>query len=147
MSELIQVPHLLFSPWQHWTARDRPSQELDVPVDFGLFGLYVLAAADVAPSQALDIAALPEEVVYIGMSSHVGRRLERFHSAVKRYRTACNDPQCKRLWHTTWHQGTSNWHSSQRSGIIAATQVAFYERALLAMYAARYGRLPKVNIK
>jgi hypothetical protein len=145
MPEFITVSPLKFGAWRPWKDRDRPSQELDVPQDFGLLGLYVLFASETAPSEPLDIGVLPAEVVYIGMSSRVDQRLEKFHRAVKTYKAKFSDPTCHRLWHATWHHGTSNWERDECKAVIAATEVAFYERALIAMYAAQHGRLPAIN--
>ena len=106
---------------------------LDVPVGFGLLGLYLLAMSEseLSTQASKGEQHLQEETVYIGMSTHVEQRLERTHLGVVRYRKLCGDSQRKNLWFSIWHSGASNWGLRQPSGVVACAKVAVYERALL----------------
>lgn len=147
---MIECPNLIFSEWRRWSSRPRPSQSLDVPPEFGILGLYLLAGLDEtnsSPSSNNADIYLQSEVVYIGMSTHVEQRLERTHSGVAQYRKHFNDSRCNNLWFSTWHSDVTNWslRTREKESIIAYTTVALYERALLLEYAKKYGRLPILN--
>lgn len=144
---LIEIPHLRFDPWKRWTGRDRPSQEFDVPESFGILGLYVLAVSHEGPpagQPAFSSEELPEAIVYVGMSTHVDRRLELAHKAVSRYREDSSDLNCANLWCARWY---SDWSNSPGSSdiVVQLATIAVYERALIHAYASKYGRLPKFN--
>ena len=147
MSKLFEVPHLAFAKWRKWIARPRPSHDMDVPSEFGMLGLYMLACSDTTPpgnSTSPDTADLPEEVIYIGMSRHVDRRLESSHNAVARYKKKYADEPCSGLWFSSWSSEWSSW-SSKTCGPVERATLVFYERALILAYAKRFGRLPALN--
>lgn len=143
---LIEVSSLRFWDWQKWDARPRPSRELDVPKDFGMLGLYLLAASDARPgsTDAPSVADLPEEVIYIGMSNFVERRVERYHTKVLEYRKSYADESCQKLWFSTWQ---SEWSNDSPSGTVASASLAFCERALILAYADKHGHYPALNCK
>ncbi len=144
----LEVPPLLFTEWHRWIARSRPSQNLDVPPEFGILGLYLLARSDAEAFPAelgTDERHLHSQVVYIGMSTHVEQRLERTHAGVRRYREHFEDSRCKNLWFSVWHSDISNWHLEKPAGVVARATIALYERALLLAYAKKHGRLPLLN--
>lgn len=141
---LIEIPYLLFDDCRKWSSRPRPSQDFDVPLGFGILGLYVLAASAEEPPP-LSTADLPKEVVYIGMSRHVDRRLERSHNGVSLYKSTYSDAACTSLWFSVWR---SEWSSgAHRFGVdpIALATVAVYERAVILAYARKHGELPALN--
>jgi hypothetical protein len=117
-----------------------------VSLEFGILGLYLLAEADVKPSSghALKAGELPEEVVYIGMSRHIDRRLEKTHHAVTRY-TKSENAELSRLWFATWQSEWTNFGLKRKGGLVGLATLALYERALILLYAKKYGRLPKLN--
>jgi hypothetical protein len=143
---LIEVPELPFDCWRSWKKRPRPSLEIDVPVQFGILGLYVLAdsSTDLSDGPALNLANLPEEVFYIGMSTNVDSRLEQAHRAVQRYLNSEN-AHIGNLWFTTWRSEWSNSNLKQSCGIIAKATLLLYERGIILAYAKQYERLPKAN--
>lgn len=142
----LVVPNLPFGPWHAWHNRDRPSVELDgVPSAFGCLGLYLLATSEVDD----DKAAVPEKhlhpaVIYIGMSTHVDRRLERDHSGVRAYRKEEVDRACHRLRYSVWR---SEWtmYAGHGGPAVELAALALYERALLYDFARVHGRLPRLN--
>lgn len=140
----LNFKDLWFDQWKWWIVRDRPSQDVDVPADFGMFGIYVLARFVSQPTEKnFDPYGMPKEVLYIGMSSHVDRRLERSHTAVRKYRKETGDDLCKKLWYV---RAYSPWNNRSLKQISTATaHVAYYERALILSYVNKYGALPKYN--
>ena len=141
------VPEISFDAWKKWRDRDRPSAELDgVPSHFGLMGLYLLATAEVdEPSDAsAQLVHLHPAVIYIGMSAHVDRRLERWHGAVGAYRRDTGDRMCRHLRYALWQSGWTNSRQREEFPVAWAT-VALYERALLLSFARAHGRLPLLN--
>ncbi|KVC70607.1 hypothetical protein [Burkholderia ubonensis] len=80
----IEIPAIEFPQWRRWAHRERSSRNSDVPVSFGLLGIYMLATSDVDAESAIGADRyLDEAVIYIGMSAHVEQRLERSHEAVR----------------------------------------------------------------
>lgn len=78
---------LSFNRWTHWDSRLRLSKDVDVPVDFGIHGVYLIAKFDQAPEdRKFHPNELPKEIIYIGKSSHVDSRLEKSHPVIKRYK-------------------------------------------------------------
>ncbi len=142
----VDIPTIVFSEWQRWRARSRPSQEFDVPADFGILGLYVLAAADsTLVEQPAEERYLQASVLYIGMSTHVEQRLASTHKAVSTYRTEFNDQECSKLWFASWHSDWNNRELRKPHGAVALATIALYERFLLLSYARKHGRLPHLN--
>ncbi|MCE4546498.1 MULTISPECIES: hypothetical protein [unclassified Caballeronia] len=84
----LEIPDLPFSPWRAWNLRDRPSADFDVPREFGIFGLCLLADGhgDSSCKRPSTGRHLCPKVIYIGMSQHVDRRLKEAHHPVKAYR-------------------------------------------------------------
>lgn len=140
---MIKVPELQFNGWCQWNVRPKPSELDDVPEDFAILGLYVLMSSETKP-EPLDLHQFPATVVYIGMSAHVDRRLEHAHDAVRRYKTEHMDPSLKRLWMTVWHSDWTRMYCAASPTKLA--HLAFYERALIAMYADQHDRLPELNL-
>nr|WKF58243.1 hypothetical protein HUO10_002741 [Paraburkholderia busanensis] len=144
----MDIPQIIFDDWSRWNDRGRPSHEIDdVPSDFGCLGLYLLATSDVDSHTGAGSAKhLHPGVLYIGMSTHVDRRLERYHSAVRAYRREQDDRTCQRLRFSAWR---SEWSMYARPGIakpvVEIAALKLYERALLYEFARKYGRLPPLN--
>ena len=141
------IPTISFSPWVRWVSRPRPSQELDVPQDFGILGLYLLAREtdDKVPDASTDGFNLPASVIYIGFSRHVDRRLEASHGAVLRYRNKSGDAQCKKLWFAMWRSDWSSMAHKAGRKPQQHTALALYERAAIHAFAAKHGNLPEFN--
>ena len=97
------------------------------------------------PAEPDTVRHLQPQVVYIGMSTHVERRLERNHAGVARYRKHFEDPKCKNLWVSIWHSDTTNWDLGKPAGVVGCATIALYERALLLAYALKHLRLPVLN--
>ena len=142
----VEIPTIAFSEWRRWYARSRPSREFDVPADFGILGLYVLAAADlILVEQPAEERFLQTDVLYIGMSTHVEQRLAYTHKAVSTYRTEFNDQQCSKLWFSSRHSDWNNRDLRKPHGAVALATVALYERFLLLSYAGKHGQFPRLN--
>lgn len=137
------IPDLVFSPWRHWKGRPRPSKQLDVPVDWGLLGLYLLASEDalVALDQPGHKRHVASQILYIGMSRHVDRRLEKHHSGVRRYKERYGDADGAKLVFSMWQ---SSWSNTVENSVHDAA-LAMYERILLWEFAKANGRLPALN--
>lgn len=142
----LEIPKLAFNGWRKWSARPRPSQNFEVPLEFGILGLYLLAEAEGIPGDDLapNSENLPEEVLYVGMSTHVDRRLERTHNAVTRFADS-KGANMNNLWFAVWQSEWTNTNLKQSRGIIALATLAVYERALILAYARKFGRLPNLN--
>jgi hypothetical protein len=142
----IEFPAIHFPEWKRWAHRERPSTDLDVPVGFGLLGIYLLATSDIdAVSVAGADRYLDEAVIYIGMSTHVERRLERSHKAVMAYKQQSGDIVANNLRFTVWHSGGTKGPFEQKGSVVEAAAIAVYERVLLLRYAEKFGRLPRLN--
>lgn len=143
----IEVPRIIFGEWRKWRTRFRPSQDMDVPTNFGILGLYLLAAheTEIAPDESPEERHLNERVVYIGLSAHVEQRLERTHHAVAKYREDFADTKWTNLWFTVWHSDWNNREHDTSRKTVALASIALYERALLLAYAKKHGRLPALN--
>lgn len=143
----LDIPIFAFSKWWRWRSRSRTSQDLDVPANFGLLGLYLLAMSesDLSSQASKGESHLQEQVIYIGMSTHVDQRLERTHLGVRRYRKVYGDNQCLKLSFSTWHSEATNSNLQRPAGVVACSEVALYERVLLLAYARQHGRLPVLN--
>jgi hypothetical protein len=142
----IEIPAIEFPQWKRWANRERPSLDFDVPVGFGLLGIYMLATSEVDIGSSPAAAKyLDEAVIYIGMSDHVERRLERSHDAVTEYKKQSGDLAAGNLRFTIWHSGASKGPYERKGPVVAAATIAVYERVLLLEYAKKFGRLPRFN--
>ncbi|MGF6575082.1 hypothetical protein ABH945_007211 [Paraburkholderia sp. GAS333] len=142
----IEIPAIEFPKWKRWADRERPSQDFDVPVGFGLLGIYMLATSDVDGESSLEPDNyLNQAVIYIGMSEHVEQRLERSHDAVTAYKKQTGDLAASDLRFTIWHSSAAKGQYEQKGPVVSAATIAVYERVLLLKYAEKYGRLPRFN--
>ncbi|NPT37403.1 hypothetical protein [Paraburkholderia xenovorans] len=142
----IEIPEIKFPQWRRWANRERPSQDFDVPVGFGLFGIYMLATSEVDAGLSPEADRyLDEAVIYIGMSGHVEQRLERSHDAVKAYKQQSGDLAAGNLRFTIWHSGATKGPYERKGPVVAAATIAVYERVLLLKYADKFVRLPRFN--
>jgi len=141
---LADYEHIWFDPWKPWHMRYRPSLDFEVPESFGIFGIYLIAAFQSTPvKKEIEPTSLPKEVVYIGMSSHVDRRLEKSHSAVRKYRRETGDERCENLW---YGRAYSSWSNGVSGNIeMARAYIVYYERALILEYTRANEALPKYN--
>lgn len=146
---LIEFPDISFDNWRRWDERPRPSHDYEVPYEFGILGIYILAAAELKPgnSVAPNPKDLPQEVLYIGMSTHVDSRLEKHHMAVSRYKAEYSDASCQNLWFSTWLSDWTNTALSKRISPVAEATLAFYERGIILMYVRKFECLPALNRK
>ena len=147
--KMLQIPTLSFSRWVPWRHRLHIADELDVPTEFGILGIYLLASwPDAPPATPPDPKDLPSEIIYVGMSKHIDRRIEKPHAAVLRYVLDCEDNACERLYFSTWRSEWSSWSgrmSADPSAPIKRARLHLYEQALIVRYAQTNGRLPKFN--
>ena len=131
-----------FTEWRAWIARDRLGDDFDVPDYFGLLGVYLLAAPSPSREQPKHLAP---EVIYIGMSGHVTRRVSKTHGMVQRYVAETGDVDGQRLFYSEW---SSSWSNSELNTNIAKARLAYIqyiERKLIWEYAKQYERVPKYN--
>ncbi|SAK70302.1 hypothetical protein AWB82_04209 [Caballeronia glebae] len=142
----IEISAIEFPHWKKWANRERPSRNFDVPVGFGLLGIYVLATSEVDAGLSAEADRdLNEAVIYIGMSEHVERRLEQRHDAVDAYKQQSGDIAAENLRFTIWHSGAAKGQYERKAPVVAAATIAVYERVLLRQYAEKFGRLPRFN--
>lgn len=144
MAGMLEVPLILFNRWQPWTSRSHPAMDLDVTPELGILGVYLLAHCPEAPPSGSPVAnELPAEVVYVGMSRHTEQRLARHHKAVARYKERFADASCRHLYFASWNSDWTSWPNSTNP--VQRAHVLLYERALIALYANRHGRVPQLN--
>lgn len=138
-----EYEYINFGDWIRWSTRDRPSREVDdVPEIFGVQGVYLIGEFRSPPIQrSIEPKCLPQEIIYIGMSKHLDRRLEKSHQAVKKYRRETGDVHCDSLWYC---RAYSHWSNISENKAVTA-YVLYYERALILEYVRAYGNLPKYN--
>lgn len=143
----LEIPDFRFNQWQRYVDRPRISSDPEVPLDFGLYGLYLIARSNVDLNETARTAPkyLQSEVIYIGMSSNVERRLELPHAAVKRHRREYVDPNDSQLWVSIWHAGDSEFSASRRQNYVANASLALYERIVILAYIREFGRPPQFN--
>lgn len=141
---ITEYKHISFDDWKPWDLRLKLSEEFDVPEEFGIYGIYLVAEFETAPEvRKITPISIPEEVIYIGMSSHVDRRLEKSHSAIRKYMEESGDSNCEKLW---FGRAQSSWTNSQLEGqAVATAYMAYYERALILEYTRSYGKFPRFN--
>ena len=138
----MDEPIVHFSEWKKWIYRDRLSEEFDVPNDYGLLGVYLLAAP--LPSDQ-ELYHLAPEVIYIGMSSHVTKRLDKSHKAVRQYRDKFGDTRIENLYYTEWLSPWSNWDQNRNIGQAQLAFIHYIERKLIWEYAKKHHGLPRLN--
>ena len=138
----MEEPEVDFSKWRKFKNRDRLSEDFDVPDDFGLLGVYLLASP--LPSDQ-ELHHLAGEVIYIGMSSHVTKRLDRSHKAVRQYRDEIGDDSVENLYYSEWSSPWSNWDQKSTIGQAQLAYIHYVERKLLWEYAKKHGGLPRFN--
>jgi len=137
----MKEPKVEFSIWKKLKNRDRLRDDFDVPEDFGLMGVYLLASP--FPSDH-GLHHLAGEVVYIGMSGHVTKRLDQSHEAVRKYRDETGDVSVENLYFSEWISPLSKQYRNGDN----KPQLAYFhyiERKLIWEYAKKHNRLPKYN--
>jgi len=138
----MEDPEVCFSKWKKFIQREQLGGGNDVPDDFGLLGVYLLAS--LLPSDEKPHHLAPD-VIYIGMSSHVTRRLDRSHHAVRQYKDDSGDNYLDKLYYSDW---MSQWDNRKPNSDIGRAQLAFIyyiERKLIWEYAKKHQRLPMCN--
>jgi hypothetical protein len=138
----MDEPEVRLSEWRAWMARNRLGDDFDIPDEFGLLGIYVLATP--SPSQE-EHKHLAPEVIYIGMSSHVTRRMDKTHEAVKRYGQETGDTAGLYLFYSEWLSPWSNLNRNTDMGKSQLAYLQYVERKSIWEYARLYERLPKYN--
>jgi hypothetical protein len=140
------LPKAVFSDWRPWGLRERTSEQFDVPRDFGILGIYLLAFSTNGPpppSSPTERHLLPN-VIYVGMSGHVMRRLERAHTAVNSYRKLFDDVSGKKLYFCQWDTDWPNSATGDKASVQNAA-LRYVEAKLIAEHALKNGRRPKLN--
>ncbi|EMN7345174.1 hypothetical protein ACN930_004683 [Vibrio parahaemolyticus] len=83
---------LYFGDWKPWSSLSNSWKHQDIPQQFGIYGVYLLATFDSEEKVKLFAPEnMPSDIIYIGMSSHIDRRLSSSHKAIKRYRKISGD--------------------------------------------------------
>ena len=144
---MIDEPDVDFSRWREWRYRDRLFDEYTVPPDFGLLGVYLFAAFEPSEQPTLNPmgAHLDEHVVYIGMSTHVTRRNDKFHNAIRRFKDDLHKTPTAVLWYTDWESPWSNGELSRVGGEAKRAYILYIERKLIWEFTKAFNRLPKLN--
>jgi hypothetical protein len=145
--DINSEPEPSFSPWNAWRHRERTADDLDVPREYGVPGLYLLATSEICSVNHTHSSPrhLSQNVIYIGMSKQVTQRLERHHKAVGRYRIEMADNKCERLMYSQW---MPYWRSnviSVANKVRDLAYVRFLERKLIWEYVQAFGTLPRLN--
>ena len=137
----------MFDPWRRWRLRERLSDELDVPREFGILGLYLLATSEVCVSNHAhsDLLHINSNVIYIGMSKHVTQRLEKHHGAVHRYRQETDDTTAEYLMYSQWMSPWTTYRVADPKSSRYFAYVRYLERKLIWEYARDFDRLPRFN--
>jgi hypothetical protein len=138
----MDEPEVCFSKWRKYIYRDRLSEESDVPDDYGLLGVYLLASP--LPSDQ-ELYHLAPEVIYIGTSSHVTKRLDKSHKAVCQYKDEFGDNSIENLYYSEWLSPWSNWDQNSNIGQAQLAFIHYTERKLIWEYAQKHHRLPRFN--
>ncbi len=142
---------IYFISWDAWEKREKATWDCDVPTDFGLAGLYLLAnfkderdVTNESPPTHLD-----PNVIYIGVSDSPIHRLgSNSHGAVNRYKAKFKDPSLSNLYCTHWQSRITNYElKNSESGEAKRTYFLYLERKLIWEYATRFNRLPALNRK
>ena len=140
--ERMKALEVNFSTWTKWQFRERLSEEFDVPEDFGILSVYLLASPQPSDQKPHHLA---NEVFYIGMSSHVTSRLDKSHKAVCQYRLKSGDDAVENLYFSLWSSDWSNSHQNNNTHKTRLAYIQYVERKLIWEYANRYGELPSLN--
>lgn len=137
----FQVPTPVFSPWKLFKNRDRPSRDgFDVPADYGLRGVYVMASAVAVPAHSSASQHLNPAVIYIGESCQgVEQRLEK-HEMGRRFKGSDASKAGELLWFSVWH--AHRIVSTPGERIADEARVRALERILISEFAEAFGKLP-----
>jgi hypothetical protein len=138
----MDEPEVYFSNWNKWKYRERLADDFDTPDDFGLLGVYLLAAQLPADQELHHLAP---EVIYIGMSTHVTKRLDKTHKAVCEYRHEFGDSKGEKLYYSDWLSPWSNWNQDDNLGQAQVAFIHYIERKLIWEYAKKHHALPRFN--
>jgi hypothetical protein len=146
----IKLPKkLIFTEWKLWAKRESTTDpEGDVPSEFDFAGLYIFACFPEGPETASkpDSRNLIEEVVYIGQSMRITKRLEgKRHEKIETYRTQYRDPDLEYLYFAFWEFKTSiDWNIDPDKDIVNAA-IQYFERKCIFDYINKFGQLPGLN--
>ncbi|MDW1848885.1 hypothetical protein R7E49_24195, partial [Vibrio sp. Vb2110] len=133
---------LYFGDWKPWSSLSNSWKHQDIPQQFGIYGVYLLATFDSEEKvKPFSPENMPSDIIYIGMSSHIDRRLSSSHKAIKRYRKISGDRALEKLWVI---KADSKWNNS-RDKIEGQAYVAYWERLLLLNYVRAYKTFPLLN--
>lgn len=139
---MIKEPNIIFSKWRRWSHRHCLTEDFDVPRDFGILGIYLFASPEPTDSIKRHILS---NVIYIGMSTHITRRLDKRHKAIRQYQEIFNDPGEQQLYFCEWQSPWTNWDIKKESGAEQLAFVRYIERKLIWEYAKKFHRLPIFN--
>ena len=130
-----------FSKWCKWENRDRlnDDQNFEIPEDFGLLGIYLLA---ISPNLYEKVNHSSKEIVYIGMSTNVLKRLDKSHKAVKKIKT---DYGLQNLYYAEHNTGHANTNLENDEGRVNLALLHYLERKLIWEYADKNKKLPEYN--
>ncbi|REG59650.1 hypothetical protein B0G80_2415 [Paraburkholderia sp. BL6669N2] len=82
--------------------------------------------------------------MYVGMSTHGHRRIDRHHKAIVNYVTSTDDVRKVKPRYSMW-QSDWNIYDAEKKRFYAKALVALCERALLFSYVEAYGQWPMLN--
>ena len=133
---------MYFSDWVKWEFRDRLNDDdnFDIPHDFGLLGIYLLAISPDINKKATHEA---KEVVYIGLSTNVLKRLDLRHTAVNKIK---KEYGVEKLYCAAYHTGSTNSRLKTDQGRINTAYLHYLERKMIWEYGNKFNKLPKYNL-
>ncbi len=129
----------VFSDWRRWKYRERTADDSDVPKDFGVLGLYLLA---ISPSMESKPSHTDKSIVYIGMSKHVMKRLEKSHDAVKKIKLVHG---LNELYYADFGIDVNNQCLHSDKGKVQLAYLRYLERKIIWEYANINNSLPEFN--
>ena len=142
---MIKEPTVHFTDWRNWIARDRLADIKDIPKDFGVLGIYLLAAFESSdpPESESTARHLHPDVIYIGMSENVTKRVDKHHGAVHRYRQKSMYNKTAKLYCCDWQSQWTNF--DKRPPELAC--IRYIERKLIWEFANMFNRMPEMNLQ
>jgi hypothetical protein len=142
----LHADDVFFSNWTSWHSRERLDALDDVPHDFGISGLYLLARFETPEDSKsrCEPFHLNPNIIYIGVSRSTIHRLGRNHGTVARYKSTFSDVTLSNLYCSVWQSEISNYEI-QRGNAIARSFLLYVERKLIWEYTCTFDRLPRLN--
>jgi hypothetical protein len=138
---------IVFSRWKPWRHRERASDDIDVPSDFGISGIYMLGIDASGELSGKEASHIDPNVIYIGITKSDVRRIQGSHQAVKDYRHCYSDPECNNLLFSFADLGFTSYDfgDDNKKAKVRWALIMYFERKLIVEYALVNDTLPEFN--